>query len=118
MKIKNILTVLFPAVIMVTVMMVSFSNMGNHSGIDFKGIVGLSLSVLFPLLFILQGIFSYISNTNVFLSLGLSIICFIALMMAYLNDSASLYILVYLLIGLVGYMITKFTLKDKRAKTK
>lgn len=120
MKIKNILTLLFPTFIMVMILVVSFSKMDNYnySGIDYDGIVILSLLFLFPLLFLLQGIFSAISSTNVHLSLGVSIKCFIILMMVYLNDSAALYILIYLAIGVLGYTSTKFILKFKRAEIK
>jgi len=90
----------------------------NYSGIDYEGIVILSLLFLFPLLFLLQGIFSALSSTNVFLSLGVSILCFIILMMVYLNDSAALYILIYLVIEFLGYSSTKFILKIKRGKIK
>ena len=90
----------------------------NFNVIEFKGIFILSLILLFPLLFLLQGIISAVNNTNVLLALGISTLDFIILMMVYLNDSASIYILIYLVFGLIGYIITKSIIKIKISKNK
>lgn len=116
MKKGNVVTILFPAVFMTIITIVSFLNMLNFNSIDFKGIFIASLILLFPLLFLLQGIICVISNTNVLLSLGVSILNFIILMMVYLNDSAFIYVLVYLTFGAIGYIITKFIIKIKSSK--
>ena len=117
MKKKSAVTVLFPALIMTLITIISFSNMLYFNGIDFKGILILSLILLFPLLFLLQGIICAINNTNVFLSLGASILNFIILLMVYLNDSALIYILIYLTFGAIGHLITKFIVKFKSSKS-
>lgn len=116
MKKKSVVTVLFPALFMTIITIVSFANMLDFNGIDFKGIFILSLILLFPLLFLLQGIICVINNTNIFLSLGVSILNFIILMMVYLNDSAFIYVLIYLAFGAIGYLITKFIVKFKSYK--
>ena len=113
MKKKNVVTVLFPLLFMTIITIISFSNMLDFKGIDFKGIFILSLILLFPLLFLLQGIICAINNTNVFLSLGVSILNFIILLMVYLNESAAIYILIGLTLGAVGYLITKLIVKIK-----
>jgi len=112
-KNRNVVTILFPSLFMTTITIVSFSNMLNFNGIDFKGIFIVSLILLFPLLFLIQGIMSAINNTNVLLSMGISILNFIILMMVYLNESAFIYILIYLAIGLIGYIITDIIVKIK-----
>lgn len=116
MEKKIIVTVLFPALFMTIITIVSFSNMINFSDIDFKGIFIMSLILLFPLLFLLQGSICAVTNTNVFLSFGVSILDFIILMVIYLNDSAFIYLFIYLASGLIGYLITKFILKNKVSK--
>jgi len=115
-KKKNIVTILFPALFMTIITIVSFSNMLNFNGIDFKGIFIVSLIILFPLLFLIQGIISAVNNTNVLLSLGTSMLNFIILMMVYLNESAFIYILIYLVFGIIGYIITDIIVKIKSSK--
>ena len=101
---------------MILITIVSFTNMLNFNGIDFKGLFIVSLILLFPLLFLLQGIVCALSNNNVFLTLGVSILVFIILMMIYLNSSAFIYILIYLIFGIIGYLTTIFILKVKSSK--
>ncbi|WP_435630763.1 hypothetical protein [Clostridium botulinum] len=79
----------------------------NFSGIDFKGIFIISLILLFPILFVIQGILCALNNINIFLSLGVSILDFIILMFIYMNESAFIYNLIYLIFGMIGYLITK-----------
>ena len=115
-KNRNVVTILFPSLFMTIITIVSFSNMLNFNGIDFKGIFIVSLILLFPLLFLIQGIMSAINNTNVLLSMGISILTFIILMMVYLNESAFIYILIYLVFGIIGYIITDIIVKIKSSK--
>jgi hypothetical protein len=117
MKKKNVVTVLFPLLFMTVITVISFSNMLDFNGIDFKGIFILSLILLFPFLFLLQGIICAINNTNIFLSLGVSILNFIILLIIYLNDSAVIYIFIYLTFGAIGYLITKSIAKIKSIRT-
>ncbi|OOM75914.1 hypothetical protein CLPUN_29510 [Clostridium puniceum] len=116
MEKRKVLTMLFPTLSMTIITITSFSNMLNFNAIDFKGIFILSLILLFPLLFLMQGIICAISNINVFLSLGVSILNFIILTMVYLNDSALIYVLIYVTFGVIGYIITKYIVKSKASK--
>lgn len=117
-KNRNVVTIIFPSLFMTIITIISFSNMLNFNVIEFKGIFILSLILLFPLLFLLQGIISAVNNTNVLLGLCISTLDFIILIMVYLNDSAFIYILIYLVFGLVGYIITKSIIKIKISKKK
>ncbi|MFT8348691.1 hypothetical protein [Clostridium saccharoperbutylacetonicum] len=103
---------------MTIITIISFSHMLNFNVIEFKGIFILSLILLFPLLFLLQGIISAVNNTNVLLALCISTLDFIILIMVYLNDSAFIYILIYLVFGLIGYIITKIIIKIKASRNK
>ncbi|MBU3135335.1 hypothetical protein KPL39_03530 [Clostridium gasigenes] len=116
MKKRNIITILFPTLFMTIITMISFSNMSNLNGIDFKGIFIASLILLFPLLFLIQGIISAVNNTNILLSMGASTLNFIILMIVYLNGSAFIHILSYLALGGIGYIITNFIVKIKSSK--
>jgi hypothetical protein len=84
----------------------------SFNSVDFKGIFILSLILLFPVLFLTQGIVCARYNINVFLSLGASILDFVILMIVYLNDSALIYGLIYLTFGVTGYLITKIFTKS------
>ncbi|AJD32875.1 hypothetical protein AAGC94_04090 [Clostridium sporogenes] len=116
MEKRKIITITFPTLFMTIITIVSFQNMLNFNGIDFKGIFIISLILLFPILFLIQGILCAINNTNIFLSLGVSILDFIILMFVYMNESAFIYNLIYLIVGIIAYFITKSIKKTLSSK--
>ncbi|MBN1038875.1 hypothetical protein DVW12_09180 [Clostridium botulinum] len=121
-KKKNIIIIFFPAILMSLLTVISFSNMDvyNTTGIDFKGLFILSLLLLFPLLFLIQGILCAVNNTNIvnlIFSFGVSILDYIILMKIYLNDSAFEYVLIYSVLWIVGYTITYIVRKIKSSKS-
>lgn len=116
MEKRKIITITFPTLFMTIITIVSFQNMLNFNGIDFKGIFIISLILLFPILFLIQGILCAINNTNIFLSLGVSILDFIILMFVYMNESAFIYNLIYLIVGIIAYFITKSIKKPYHLK--
>lgn len=115
MKNKRILIVLFPAFFMTIITILG--SIPDIINVDFKGILVLSLLLIFPLLFLLQGIICVLGNINVFLSLGVSILDFLILAMICLNSSAFFYIPIYLMLGTIGYLTAKFILKFKTSKS-
>lgn len=117
MKVKNIITILFPTLFMTLITVVSFQHMLNYTSLDFKGIFLISLIFLFPILFFIQGITCAITRTNIFLALGVSILDFIILMFVYLNDSAFVYNIIYIVFGIGGYLLTKFSFKNRSSKS-
>ncbi|MDR5586357.1 MULTISPECIES: hypothetical protein [Clostridium] len=101
---------------------ISFTNMDvyNTKGIDFKGLFIISLLLLFPLLFLIQGILCAVNNTNIvnlIFSFGVSILDYIILMKIYLNDSAFEYVLIYSVLWIIGYTITYIVKKIKSSKS-
>ncbi len=106
-QVINVSTVLFPSVFMVLISVLSFTNILPLSNIDLKGLFVISLVLLFPVLFLIQGILCALNGTNVWLSFVMSVITFIVLLMIYLNSSAMIYILIYLISGLIGYGMVK-----------
>lgn len=77
-----------------------------------KGLVLNSLIVYYPVLFLLQGSASSLLKTNVFLSLGISIAMFIIVLLIWLNSSAFIYVFAYVIIGFIGYAITRLIQKS------
>ncbi|WP_434293672.1 hypothetical protein [Clostridium botulinum] len=116
MKKRKIVTLIFPAFFMTIITIVSFQNMLDFNGIDFKSIFIISLIFLFPILFLIQGILCAINNTNIFLSIGVSILDFIILMFVYMNESAFIYNLIYLIVGIIAYLVTKSIKKALSSK--
>lgn len=112
MKKSNMITILFPTFFM-TILMILFSFSNETKGVDFKGLLIISLIFIFPLLFLLQGIKSSINNTNIIMSIGVSIFTFIVFMIIYLNSSAIMYIFIYLVFGAIGYILTNYIMKNK-----
>jgi hypothetical protein len=97
---------------MAIITIVSFTNMQNsYDNVKFKGIFLSSLIFIFPLLFLLQGVISGIDNTNIFISIGISLLTYIILMFIYLNSSAFIYAFIYLVFGLIGYSISYYSIK-------
>lgn len=115
MKTKGILTVLFPTFFM-TIITITAS-VPNNINLDFKSILVLSLLLIFPLLFLLQGIICALGNNNVFLSLGASILDFYILSTIYFKGSAFFYVPIYLILGTIGYLTAKFIFKFKTSRS-
>lgn len=111
MKKNSIIVILFPGLFMTIITITSFSNILESYSAYFKGLFILSLILLFPFLFLIQGIICALSLTNIFWALGVSIFSFITLMVIYLNSTALIYILIYLILGITGYLINNYITK-------
>lgn len=112
MKKNNMITILFPTFFMIILMLLfAFSN--EIKVLDFKGLLIISLIVIFPLLFLLQGIKSSINNTNIIIGICTSIFTFSIFLIIYLNSSAIIYIPIYLALGAIGYILTNSIKKIK-----
>jgi len=98
---KKITLYSLPAIFMATLSIISSSK----SAADGKGLIFFSLTSYFPMLFFIQGILCSFFNDSILISLGLSIITFIAIMLIYLNSTALGYIFVYLAFWGIGYGI-------------
>lgn len=105
MKKGSLIIIAFPSIVMLLITIMSFSMMTNSFYLDWKGIFLISLILGFPLLFLVQGLVSAVSKTNVLLSAGLSLITFLILLIIYLNESALMYMLIYLVFEFIGYGI-------------
>lgn len=111
MKKSNVITILFPALVMIIVSTIAFTDILNISDIDAKGLIIIGMVLIFPISFLIQGILCALTNTNMILSLGLSISAYIVIMFIFLNDLSIGYTFIYLIAWLIGYFITKFLRK-------
>ncbi len=116
MKNNKLITILFPALCMSFITVFTFLSADTNLGMMLKMIFALSLMVLFPLMFLIQGIRCALARVNVVLSLGISSLTFLLLIAIYLNSTAYPYLFVYLSCGLMGYVISFSVLKFKDNK--
>lgn len=103
----RIITMLVPSILMTSLAIISFTDIINT--IDAKGMFMIGLLLLFPLLFLGQGIACGRGKGNIVLSLLVSTVTFVMIILSYLNSSALFYIVLYLIVGLFGYGLARFT---------
>lgn len=103
-----IITAFLPSVIMIVLTALSFSDV--HANL--KGLFILSLILIFPILYVLQGVACALRQSYLLVSLLVSTITFVAILIIYLNSSALIYILIYNGSGLIGYGGVKFFRKN------
>jgi hypothetical protein len=98
---------LLPAILMISLAVISFTDILN--AIDAKGIFIIGLLLLFPLLFLGQGMACGRGKGNIVLSLLVSTVTFVIIILIFLNSSALFYIVLYILVSLFGYGLARFT---------
>ncbi|GFZ30426.1 hypothetical protein CSC2_09520 [Clostridium zeae] len=107
MKIKNAIVILFPSIIMLLIIVFYFSN-DRIREYDKMGLLILSLLFIFPILFAIQGVILGKKKINVFLALGISTAVFAILSLIWLNSSALFYCVIYLPLGMLGYLFGRW----------
>lgn len=108
MKNKNVLVsihILIPVIIM---FVLAYSSFAIEDDLLATGLILNSLIIYFPVIFLIQGIVCALLRSNVFMSLGISALAFIVVLIIWLNSSAIIYIFVYLVIGFIGYGVTRW----------
>ena len=113
---SNIFSILFPSLIMVLISIISYTNILSLSDMDGKGLLIISLVLLFPLLFLVQGVSCAITNTSIVASLLVSILTYLPLMFVFMNESAVVYILYYAISYFIGYFGFKLIIKLRLSK--
>ncbi|KAB2333286.1 hypothetical protein F7731_15605 [Cytobacillus depressus] len=74
----------------------------------------ISLIVLYPAIFLIQGVITAILKSNIFIPLVISILGFVITISLWANSSALGYVFVYILFALLGYGVTRLFQKRKR----
>lgn len=118
MKKSNILTVIFPSIILVLITMISFNPIELTKNLDLNGFFILSLVLIYPTMLFIQGILVSKNKASIILSFGLSIITFTIIMVVLLNTSASIYFALYIFSWLLGYFISKILFNKEGVKDK
>lgn len=73
MKKKTIAITLFPAIYTIIITILSFTSLNDTGALEVKGLMAMSLVVIFPLLILIQAIASALNRVNIVISLGLSL---------------------------------------------
>ncbi|WP_083402501.1 hypothetical protein [Bacillus sp. MUM 116] len=107
----KILNMFFPAIAILIIGFVTFSNTFIQQT-DHKYFF-VSLIIIYPLLFLLQGVGTALLKTNIFLSLVVSALGFLVTVFLWANSSALGYVIVYLIIGFLGYGLGRFFQRGK-----
>ena len=123
MKKKTIAITLFPTIYTIIITILSATSLGNTGMLDVKGLMAISLVVLFPLLILIQALISALNRINIFISLGASIIAtMLFIIRLHINDtrrfSSTMHhsCKIYLISGIVGYVVGKLIYKFKSSK--
>jgi len=98
--------IVVPVLIIFILSYVSFSNdLFTHSWIVS------TLLIYFPILFFLQGAVCSLLKANILTSLGFSLVAYISVLLIWMNSSAIGYLFAYLIIGFLGFGITRLIQK-------
>lgn len=103
----KMITTFFPSFIMVSLVIISYTNL-----LDTKGLFILGLLLLFPILYLGQGVACAFNKGNIVVSLLVSTITFVIITMVFLNVTALMYLFLYFFIALFGYGISIFSRKN------
>lgn len=95
MKKKTMTITLFPTIYTIIITILSATSLGNNGMLDVKGLMAISLVVLFPLLILIQAFISALNRINIFISLGASIISTMLFIMISLHTSDTLDLMYY-----------------------
>ena len=114
---KNISIALFPTIIMILICFIEKSSIFKFSPMDLKGLLIVSVVLIFPIIFLIQGIIATANNTNKIVSLGVSLISYLVYLVRIMKEAALMYIVFYFVwyvLGIfVGTLIRKYSGKFK-----
>ncbi|OAB37045.1 hypothetical protein PMSD_09580 [Paenibacillus macquariensis subsp. defensor] len=110
---RNIIVILFPALVMAIIAIITFTQMFGLSDLNAKSLIIAGLVLIFPVLFVLQGVLCAVTRSKVILSIVVSIVTYIIIMFVFLNSSAFVYLIVYLGMWAIGYWIGKYMIRSK-----
>ncbi|MBU8878673.1 hypothetical protein BGM26_06675 [Bacillus sp. FJAT-29790] len=109
---SNFLNIIFPAIVIIIIGYVSFTDVFIQQT-DHKYFF-ITLIIIYPALFLLQGVITAILKSNILISLGISSLGYFITIFIWANSSAIGYIFVYLLFGFLGYGVVRLFQKRKR----
>jgi hypothetical protein len=103
----KMITTFLPSFIMLSIATVTFTDI-----LDIKGLFVIGLLLIFPILFLGQGVACGFEKGNILVSLVASTVTFFVIIMVFLNSSDLMYIVLYLVVALFGFGISVFAKKN------
>ena len=114
---KNISIALFPIIIMILVCFIKKSSIFKFSPMDLKGLLIVNVVLIFPIIFLIQGIIASVNDGNKIISLGVSLISYLVYLILIMKEAALMYIVFYfvwyVLGSFIGSLIKKYSSKFK-----
>jgi len=107
-KNNNLFVTIHILIPVITMFVLAYTSFAIEDDLLATGLILNSLMIYFPVIFLVQGIVCALLRANVFMSLGISTLAFIVVLIVWLNSSAIIYIFVYLVIGFIGYVVTRW----------
>lgn len=104
-QLLKIVQMIFPALIMIGLTYYAFS---ASDDLFTKQFILNALIIYFPVLFLLQGAFCAFLRENIIVSIAISVVGFITVIFVWLNSSALIYLVLYVILWLIGYGIVRF----------
>lgn len=111
LNIYNIIIVFFPSVIMLSITSLTFAYINNINGMVWKGMFIAALVLLFPLLFLIQGVCCATNNLNIFTALGFSILTSTFIIITYLHTFAFISFTINVISTMLGYALGKMFMR-------
>lgn len=102
---KNTSIALFPTVIMILICFIQRSSIFKIRSMDLKGLLIVSIVLIFPMVFLIQGIVATANNANKIVSLGVSLISYLVYLIFTMKEIALMYIVFYFVLYMVGVFI-------------
>lgn len=106
----SVICMVLPAILM---FVIGYLTLTDFLGAQDHGYFILALIIIFPMIFLIQGIFSAILKENLWVSLGISTVAYVVIMFLWMNSSAVGYIIFYLLSGFLGYGAVRLVTKKR-----
>ncbi len=112
-KLKNIFVLVWPALTILLLALLAFSNL---FGTDYKkGFFVMLLFIAYPIIFFFQGRAYSLGKCNIF-QLILSFACVIGIIYMYMNPTATIYLVIYAGSCAAGYLSDKISKRRSKRK--
>lgn len=103
-KVLSIVQLIVPAIVMFVLAYFAFAAADD---LYTTGLILNALIIYFPLLFLLQGIVCASVRGNIFVSLGVSVVAYIIVIFVWLNSSAAVYVIAYVVVWFIAYGVAR-----------
>ncbi len=102
---KNISIALFPTILVILICFIQRNSIFILNSMDLKGLSIISVVLVFPIVFLVQGVLAMVNNTHKILALGVSLISYLIYLFFIMKESTLIYIAFYIVWYVIGILI-------------